>query len=391
MKTRYKILSIILIIVVLFLIFLNLPTIHKQPRCDEGYVSIAGDCILNYDLPSILRGMIQERMDYQYFTTIYKSSDKQLEIILEYCIDSKDLIDTVGLSYYNDTHSIDTVNCKWGIIEQGFINDPIYENNRNELQQVLDYCDNKSGTYYESLYFYSNNTHNIDNITCEWKEHVTFPNTDNLCIPYIDKWVSGEAIGNKTHIFDKDSCTWKDNPDYAASNDKGCPQFCPKDATTEKIGDMQEIIIDENKRGNDYGIQSSMPISIIEYPTSRNLDDVLQNCERWEKARAVNFTSPDGTKFYMTTEGYAWHNSTHYIDNNICDFIPMKKHIEDSIISAILEYCGSSHKLSYDNPYEYWFANETHYIDADTCLWQSLDDDITLVLPDHWKIVYSDD
>jgi len=67
MNIRYKVLLVGIIIVILFLIFLNLPAIHKSLRCDEeGYVSIAGDCILNYDLASILIGMIQERLDYHY-------------------------------------------------------------------------------------------------------------------------------------------------------------------------------------------------------------------------------------------------------------------------------------------------------------------------------------
>ena len=46
-------------------------------------------------------------------TTAYDSSIEQLEAILEYCIDSKDLVDTIGLAYHNNTHSIDTVTCKW--------------------------------------------------------------------------------------------------------------------------------------------------------------------------------------------------------------------------------------------------------------------------------------
>jgi len=113
MKTRYKILSIITIIVILFLIFLNLPTIHKQPLCDEGYVSIAGDCILNYDLPSIIRGMIQERMDYQYFTNLTdESSDKQLQKILDNCNNPKGYGSHLH-SYYNETHSINNHTCEW--------------------------------------------------------------------------------------------------------------------------------------------------------------------------------------------------------------------------------------------------------------------------------------
>jgi len=45
--------------------------------------------------------------------TVSDNTPEQLEAILEYCIDSKDLIDTIGLSYYNSTHSIDTITCEW--------------------------------------------------------------------------------------------------------------------------------------------------------------------------------------------------------------------------------------------------------------------------------------
>jgi len=165
-------------------------------------------------------------------------------------------------------------------------------------------------------------------------------------------------------------------------HDRNCDEICP---------DFQEIVIDENKGGNDYGITTNMVFSYTEYPSVKNLDAVFLSCEQWKNARETNFTSPDGTKYAIAGVGFEWFNSTHYIDNNICDFMPMKKHLEDNIIDAISEYCGSINKVGFDNPYEYWFANETHYMDADTCLWQLLDDDITLVLPDHWKNVYGDD
>ena len=106
---------------------------------------------------------------------------------------------------------------------------PTFEENRNEIQQVLDYCENKSETHYEIFYNYSNDTHSINTSTCEWKEHETFPNTDNLCIPYSDQWFTGEEIRNQTHIFDKNNCAWKIDQDYDVVNSKGCPQFCPKE------------------------------------------------------------------------------------------------------------------------------------------------------------------
>ena len=49
--------------------------------------------------------------------TSYDPNPEQLKAILEYCIDSKDLVYTIGLSYSNDTFYIDTVNCKWQELE----------------------------------------------------------------------------------------------------------------------------------------------------------------------------------------------------------------------------------------------------------------------------------
>jgi len=52
-------------------------------------------------------------------TTVYDNTQEQLEAILEHCIDSKDLVDTIGLSYFNDTHFIDTITCEWQGIDKG--------------------------------------------------------------------------------------------------------------------------------------------------------------------------------------------------------------------------------------------------------------------------------
>ena len=145
----------------------------------------------------------------------------------------------------------------------------------------------------------------------------------------------------------------------------------------------------EKKGGNDYGIRTNMGFSYTEYPNTENLDVVFQSCRQLEKAIEKDFTSPDGTKYLIAGVGHEWLNSTHYTDNNLCDFILMKKHLEDQIINAISEYCGSINKAGFDNPYEYWFANQTHYLDSDTRVWQFLEDnDVPLVLPDHWKNVY---
>lgn len=53
----------------------------------------------------------------KYANTTYDPNPEQLKAILEHCIDSKDLVDTEGLSYSNNTHYIDTVNCEWQGLE----------------------------------------------------------------------------------------------------------------------------------------------------------------------------------------------------------------------------------------------------------------------------------
>ncbi len=45
--------------------------------------------------------------------TVSDNTPEHLKGILEHCFGSKVFVGTVSLSYYNDTHTIDTVNCKW--------------------------------------------------------------------------------------------------------------------------------------------------------------------------------------------------------------------------------------------------------------------------------------
>ena len=103
---------------------------------------------------------------------------------------------------------------------------PIVE---SQLQMVIDYCNDTSEVKNAILYYHSNETHSIDNIDCEWKLHQNYPNSEYLCIPYVEKWVTSEEWRNQTHIFDKDSCKWKKDLEYDELNSKGCPQFCPKE------------------------------------------------------------------------------------------------------------------------------------------------------------------
>ena len=61
-------------------------------------------------------------------TTMFDNTPEQLKAILKHCIDSKDLVDTVGLSYFNDTHFIDTIACEWQRIDKGIVTEMENEN-----------------------------------------------------------------------------------------------------------------------------------------------------------------------------------------------------------------------------------------------------------------------
>ncbi len=138
----------------------------------------------------------------------------------------------------------------------------------------------------------------------------------------------------------------------------------------------------------DYGIDTNFPFENLETGTPEQLERVLQSCESSRIAEANNYTTPDGTPYYIAGVGYHWNNSTHQIDNGTCQFMTLEEYYSEIFIGTILEYCNSSHKAGWDNPYNYWFANQTHYLDSDICLWQNLDDGITLVLPTDWESVY---
>ncbi|MCA9820419.1 MAG: hypothetical protein KC440_06665 [Nitrosarchaeum sp.] len=73
----------------------------------------------NYDYQNdpIFQECYQVMQFEKYANTAYSPDSAQLEAILEYCIDSKDLVGTKGLSYSNSTHYIDTVTCDWQELE----------------------------------------------------------------------------------------------------------------------------------------------------------------------------------------------------------------------------------------------------------------------------------
>lgn len=168
---------------------------------------------------------------------IYDNTPKQLEIILTYCKNPKDLVDTVNFAYSNGTHSINTITCEWTMNIQVPL--ALLPKPTMSLDNVLEYCNSLSPIKNDILYFYSNETHAIDNIDCKWKLLEPYPNGNSICVPYVEKWVADEDWNNGTHYFDTDSCKWKIDPDFDFLNSKGCPQFCPKEET-DTIHDFEE-------------------------------------------------------------------------------------------------------------------------------------------------------
>lgn len=212
-------------------------------------------------------------IDYVDELTIgqFSNASNHLHDVLGYCAEKKigNDVNLIMLHYYNDTHSIDSNSCKWAIVEKGYANVPIFEINRNELQQVLDWCNDPSGVKY-GFYNYSNETHSINTSICKWKEHVTYPTGGGLCVPYVEKWIGEEDWSNKTHYFDTNSCVWKVDPEFDSLNSKGCPQFCPKEDGNQF--ELQKILDYCSNGGEDEFLQYENKTHII----------TSDNCE-WRK------------------------------------------------------------------------------------------------------------
>ena len=164
------------------------------------------------------------------------------------------------------------------------------------LPLIAEYCNDASGVKNAIGYHYSNETHFINNETCEWQKLPFYPNSTVVCDPYTDKRVAGEGIGNGTHIFDKDSCSWEDDPDHDPLNSKGCPQFCPK----EKDPTRYEKYLDENGE-LDFGLQYSKNGMVID-----DLQRIFDWCD-------YPGEKPEGWHF-------GWNNYTHHIDSENCEW-----------------------------------------------------------------------
>lgn len=129
MKTRLLII-IVIVLSSIFLIGMQInhslenPTredlkevVHASNSCSQYWrgelFEMWGNKTHDYKNDPIFQECLEWLEFEKYTNTSYGSDRKQLKNILEHCIDSKDLIETKGLSYSNDTHYIDTVSCEW--------------------------------------------------------------------------------------------------------------------------------------------------------------------------------------------------------------------------------------------------------------------------------------
>lgn len=76
-----------------------------------------------------------------------------------------------------------------------------------DLERVLNYCNNRDQDQLLMGLEFRNETHYINNSNCEWQVLEKYPNSDRLCIPNQD--YSDEEIRNQTHIYDKQNCLWE--------------------------------------------------------------------------------------------------------------------------------------------------------------------------------------
>ena len=93
------------------------------------------------------------------------------------------------------------------------------------------------------------------------------------------------------------------------------------------------------------------------------LGEVFGNCACQEKAKQNPDTMERCSQPYIS-----WENSTHYIDNNICEWQ------KNSVLIDILDRCEQIKKTGTFGGFAYGasWQNDTHYIDNTICEWEKI-------------------
>ena len=90
---------------------------HSNNLCSKTYRGELSDMMhdKNYDYKNdiIFQECTKVLKLERHSGTVYSPNQKQMETILEYCTDPRDITDAKGLSYSNYTHHINTVTCEW--------------------------------------------------------------------------------------------------------------------------------------------------------------------------------------------------------------------------------------------------------------------------------------
>ena len=107
-------------------------------------------------------------------------------------------------------------------LQENTIDEKSYELSFTSFDKILDYCKEKEtrNPIHQYGLSYSNDTHYIDNNTCEWQERkfvITTPfgypkdHTGNFdhCFSYKTDPEYGVEIKNSTHILNPENCEWE--------------------------------------------------------------------------------------------------------------------------------------------------------------------------------------
>ncbi|MCV0391985.1 MAG: plastocyanin [Nitrosopumilus sp.] len=102
-------------------------------------------------------------------------------------------------------------------------NNKPYKPGPEQLQMVLDYCNDASEMKNAIGFEYFNDTHYINNNLCKWQKLTKFPNSDEYCIPGQNMWTDVKEIRNYTHIYNTDKCMWEQEFSWTAQYGKSDP------------------------------------------------------------------------------------------------------------------------------------------------------------------------
>ena len=101
--------------------------------------------------------------------------------------------------------------------------------------------------------------------------------------------------------------------------------------------------------------------------SDEQIDRIFKRCDYQKRMDDRNWIGLDGNKITDEQPLYMWSNSTHRLDNNICEWQTIEKYESDANFRAALARCWTGNSEFLDEDFVLW-NNGTHYIDTDTCL-----------------------